>query len=57
MSKKSDKGTGVSFSPELREVTRRLKRKEATLEEIVSREGAAKDHETEDSGRDNKDPS
>lgn len=34
MSKKSDKGDGVSFSPELGEVIRRLKRKEPELDEL-----------------------
>ena len=46
MTKKSDKGHGVSFSPEFREIVRRLKDKEPELDEIVSREGSA-DHAEE----------
>jgi hypothetical protein len=49
MSKKSDKGNGVSFSPELGEVIRRLKRKEPELDEMVDQEGA-KDDEEEGTG-------
>jgi hypothetical protein len=51
MSKKSDKGFGVSFSPELQEVIRRIKRKESELEEIIDHEGG-EDHVGEDSGCD-----
>jgi hypothetical protein len=40
MSKKSDKGTGVSLSPEFGEIVRRLKDKEPELDEIVNRGGA-----------------
>jgi hypothetical protein len=50
MSKKSDKGTGVSFSPELKEVMKRLKRKEPELEETVDQEGS-EDHVRAPSGR------
>jgi len=46
MSKQSDKGNGVSFSPELGEVIRRLGRKEPELDHMVDQEGA-KDHEEE----------
>jgi hypothetical protein len=56
MSKKSDKGSGVSFSPELREVIGRLKRKEPELQEIVNQEGD-KDHgEQDNSGNGSTDP-
>jgi hypothetical protein len=37
MSKKSDKGSGVSLSPEFGEIVRRLKDKEPELDEIVNR--------------------
>lgn len=59
MKKKSDKGSGVSFSPELGEVIRRLKRKEPELEEIIDQNGGT-NHVGEDSGtnggRDTEDP-
>ncbi len=51
MSNKSDRGCGVSFSPELREVTGRLKDKEPELEEIIDHEGG-EDHGRKDSGTD-----
>ena len=60
MSKKSDKGSGVSFSPELREVIGRLKNKEPELDQIVKRE-RDKDHGEQDNrsdgGTDEEDPS
>lgn len=37
MKKKSDKGSGVSFSPELTEVLRRVKGNEPELDEVVGR--------------------
>jgi len=54
MKKKSDKGNGVSFSPELGEALSRLKRKEPELDEIVGREtnqkeGKGADDREEDS--------
>lgn len=51
MKQKSDKGCGVSFSPELGEVLRRLKRKEPELNEIIDQE-EGDDHGGEDSGTD-----
>jgi hypothetical protein len=60
MSTKSDKGSGVSLSPELREVISRLKRKEPELQETVNR-GGEQDYGREDNGtvggRDSEDPS
>jgi len=60
MTKKSDKGCGVSFSPELREVIGRLKNKEPELDQIVNREGD-KDNGEQDKrnngGTDTEDPS
>ncbi len=50
MTKKSDKGVGVSFSPELGEVIRRLKRKEPELDELVNREIAEDEHDTANGG-------
>jgi uncharacterized protein YdcH (DUF465 family) len=38
MSKKSDRRSGVSFSPELKEVMSRLKRKEPELQELIDQE-------------------
>lgn len=47
MRKKSDKGDGVSFSPEFREIVRRLKGKEPELDETLNHEGSV-DHAEED---------
>jgi hypothetical protein len=54
MSRKSDKGDGLSFSPEFREIVGRLKRPEPELEEMVDRE-TEHDREGQDGGRTDRD--
>jgi len=53
MSKKSYKGGGTSlFPPEFGEITRRLKRKEPELDELMNRGAVEEEHDAMNGGDD-----
>jgi len=52
MNKKSDRRNGMSFSPELGEAIRRLKRKEPELDELVNREAVEEELDIKNGGDD-----